>query len=54
MVAARNVAILNDVASVESAWAADVLEWYVPNTVTKLRHFLDTGVYRHDVEGLLD
>jgi hypothetical protein len=26
---------------------------YVANTVIKLRHYLDTGTYRHDVAGLI-
>ena len=29
-----------------------MLPTYVPNTITKLRNYLETGVYRHDVEGL--
>lgn len=53
LVAARNVAILNDTVTVNAAWVADLLPTYVPNTVTKLRHYLDTETYRHDVDGLL-
>jgi Ser/Thr protein kinase RdoA (MazF antagonist) len=53
VVAARNVALLNDTVTVNAAWVADVLPTYIPNTVTKLRNYLDTGTYRHDVDGLV-
>ena len=54
LVAARNVALLNDTVTVNAAWVRDLLPRYVPNTITKLRSYLDTGVYRHDVDGLID
>jgi Ser/Thr protein kinase RdoA (MazF antagonist) len=54
LVAARNLALLNDTVTVNAAWVHDLLPRYIPNTITKLRGYLDTGVFRHDVEGLLD
>lgn len=53
LVASRNVALLNDTVTVDAAWVRDLLPTYVPNTITKLRNYLDTGVYRHDVDGLI-
>ncbi len=54
LVAARNVALLNDTVTVDAAWVRDFLPTYIPNTITKLQHYLRTGVYRHDVDGLVD
>ena len=54
LVAARNVALLNDTVTVDAAWVRDLLPTYVPNTITKLRHYLRTGEYRHDIDGLID
>ncbi len=34
-------------------WVHDLLPRYIPNTITKMRACIDTGVFRHDVEGLL-
>ena len=48
------MALLNDTVTVNAAWVRDLLPRYVPNTITKLRSYLDTGVYRHDVDGLID
>jgi Ser/Thr protein kinase RdoA (MazF antagonist) len=53
LVASRNVALLNDTVTVDAAWVRDLLPTYIPNTITKLRNYLDTGVYRHDVDGLI-
>jgi Ser/Thr protein kinase RdoA (MazF antagonist) len=53
LVASRNVALLTDTVTVDAAWVRELLPTYVPNTVTKLRNYLDTGVYRHDVDGLI-
>ncbi|MDY7103213.1 MAG: phosphotransferase [Actinomycetota bacterium] len=52
LVAARNLLLLNDVISAENAELRDLAPTYTANTVTKLRSYLDTGVYRHDVAGL--
>jgi Ser/Thr protein kinase RdoA (MazF antagonist) len=53
LVAARNLAILNDTVTVNAAWVHDFLPRYIRNTITKLRSYLDTGVFRHDVDGLV-
>ena len=53
LIAARNVALLNETITIDAAWVADLLPTYIPNTITKLRGYLDTGVYRHDVDGLV-
>jgi Ser/Thr protein kinase RdoA (MazF antagonist) len=53
IVAGRNLLLLNDVVVADQAELRDVLPRYVPNSVTKLRAYLDTGVYRHQVPGLI-
>jgi Ser/Thr protein kinase RdoA (MazF antagonist) len=53
LVASRNVALLNDLVTVDAAWARETVPTYLANTMTKLRSFLRTGVYRHDVDGLV-
>jgi Ser/Thr protein kinase RdoA (MazF antagonist) len=53
MVASRNLILLNDVFVIATAEIRAMLPRYVPNSVTKLRHYLDTGEYRHDVPGLI-
>ncbi|MFC6660564.1 hypothetical protein [Deinococcus multiflagellatus] len=52
--AGRAVVLLNDLlVNTNAEWQA-ILPRYVPNSVTKLRAYLDSGVFRHDVPGLLD
>ena len=53
LVASRNLVLLNDVLTTTHAEWIAMLPRYVPNSVTKLRAYLDTGVFRHDVPGLL-
>jgi Ser/Thr protein kinase RdoA (MazF antagonist) len=53
MLAARNLVLLNDVIASSNAEFRDLVPRYLANTVTKLRHYLDVGVYRHDVPGLI-
>ena len=53
MVASRNLVLLNDVVTTTNAEFLAMLPRYVPNSITKLRAYLDTGVYRHDVPGLI-
>jgi Ser/Thr protein kinase RdoA (MazF antagonist) len=53
VVASRNLVLLNDVVTTEHAEFRAMLPAYVANTATKLRAYLETGVYRHDVGGLL-
>ena len=52
MVASRNLVLLNDVLTTNNAEFIEMLPRYVPNSLTKLRAYLDTGVFRHDVAGL--
>jgi Ser/Thr protein kinase RdoA (MazF antagonist) len=51
-VAARNLILLNDLLTITTADLRAIIPRYTHNTVTKLRHWLDTGVYRHEVSGL--
>ncbi|MFC4639829.1 phosphotransferase enzyme family protein [Deinococcus hohokamensis] len=53
LVAGRGVVLLNDVLVNTTASIRALLPRYVPNAVTKLRHFLDHGEFRHDLPGLL-
>ncbi|MDO8392561.1 MAG: phosphotransferase [Actinomycetota bacterium] len=53
LVASRNLVLLNDVIATSNAEFRAMLPRYVPNSLTKLRAYLDTGVYRHDVPGLI-
>jgi Ser/Thr protein kinase RdoA (MazF antagonist) len=53
VVASRNLVLLNDVIATEHAEFRAILPNYVANTAVKLRAYLETGVYRHDVGGLL-
>ena len=52
-VAGRNLVLLNDVIVSINAEYRAMMPRYVANTVTKLRHYLDTGEFRHDVPGLI-
>ncbi len=54
IVAARNLVLVNDVLTITTADVRAMAPRYVANTVTKLRAYLDTGVYRHDVPGLIE
>lgn len=53
MVASRNLVLLNDIVTTKNAEFLAMLDRYVPRSVTKLRAYLDTGVFRHDVPGLI-
>ena len=53
LVAHRNLLLLNDLLVTTNAEHRKIIPNFTRNTATKLRNFLDTGVYRHDVEGLL-
>lgn len=53
LVASRNLVLLNDVLTTTNAEWIEMLPRYVPNSVTKLRAYLDSGVFRHDVPGLI-
>ena len=53
MVASRNLLLLNDLVVTTNAEFKAMLPRYIPNSITKLRAYLDTGVFRHDVPGLI-
>lgn len=53
LIAGRGLVLLNDVLTNTTADIRAMLPRYLPNTVTKLRHFLETGTFRHDVPGLI-
>lgn len=53
MVASRNLVLLNDTITTTNAEFLAMLPRYIPNAITKLRAYLDTGVYRHEVPGLV-
>lgn len=53
LVASRNLVLVNDLFATLTAELRDLLPRYLAASVVKLRHFLDTGVFRHDVEGIV-
>lgn len=53
LVASRNLVLLNDVVATNNAEFIEMLPRYVPNSLTKLRAYMSTGVFRHDVPGLI-
>jgi len=53
MVASRNLVLLNDVVTTTNAEFLAILPRYVPNSIAKLRAYLETGVFRHQVPGLI-
>lgn len=53
IIAGRNLVLLNDLLVNTNAELSAMLARYVPNSVTKLRHYLETGVFKHDVAGLI-
>jgi len=53
VVASRNLVLLNDIVTTTNAEFLALLPRYVPNSITKLRAYLDTGVFRHEVPGLI-
>ena len=53
LIAGRNLAMLTHALQTSTAEIRAMLDAYVPNSVLKLRAYLDTGRYRHDVPGLI-
>jgi Ser/Thr protein kinase RdoA (MazF antagonist) len=53
LVAQRNLVLLNDLLATTNAEHRELVPRYAKNTVLKIRNWLDTGTFRHDVEGLL-
>jgi Ser/Thr protein kinase RdoA (MazF antagonist) len=53
IVAGRTLVLLNDLITNTTAELRAMLPRYAANSVTKLRHYLETGVFKHDVPGLI-
>ena len=53
LVAHRNVLLLNDLLTTLHSEHRALLPRYIANTEIKLRAYLDTGIYRHDVDGVV-
>lgn len=53
LLAARNIVLLHTVLETTNPEFAAMVPRYVPNTIKKLQAWLDTGVYRHEIEGLV-
>jgi Ser/Thr protein kinase RdoA (MazF antagonist) len=51
MVASRNLVLLNDVLTTTNAEWLAMLQRYIPDSITRLRAYLDTGVFRREVPG---
>jgi Ser/Thr protein kinase RdoA (MazF antagonist) len=54
LVAGRNLAMLTHALQTSTAEIRAMLDAYIPNSLLKLRGYLQTGRYRHDVPGLRD
>jgi Ser/Thr protein kinase RdoA (MazF antagonist) len=52
VVASRNLVLANDVLRITNAKVRAAATQYLANTALKLRAYLDTGIYRHDVPGV--
>jgi Ser/Thr protein kinase RdoA (MazF antagonist) len=53
LLAARNVLLIHDVLTTESAEIAAILPQFLANSDIRQRHFLDTGEFRHDLPGVI-
>ena len=53
LVAGRNLLLLNDLLVAVTANLIAMRPRYVANTVARLRYWMDTGCYRHDVPGMV-
>ena len=53
LVAARNVLLANEVLRMSTADMRDIAPTFLANSVLRLRSFLDTGVYRREVDGVV-
>jgi Ser/Thr protein kinase RdoA (MazF antagonist) len=53
IIAGRNLVLLNDLLNNTTAELRAMLPRYMHNSVTKLRHYLETGVFKHEVSGLI-
>ena len=52
LVAQRNLVLLNDLLATTNAEHRQLVPRYAANTVLKIRHWLDAGEFRHDVDGV--
>ncbi len=53
VVASRDLVLLNDLLVTPTAELRDLLPRYAANSHRKLRHYLDTGTFRHDLPGVV-
>ena len=53
LVAGRNLLLLNEVLGAVDASGRRMRDGYLANTIVKLRAYLETGRYRHDVDGVV-
>ena len=53
LIAGRNLAMLTHALQTSTAEIRAMLDAYIPNSLLKLRSYLDTGRYRHDLPGLV-
>lgn len=53
IVAGRNIVLLNSLLDHTAPDLQAMLPRYTANSVAKLRAYLDTGIYRHDIDGLI-
>lgn len=53
LVAARNVLLANEVLRMSTADMREIAPVFLANSVLRLRSFLDTGVYRREVDGVV-
>lgn len=53
LVASRQLALLHDVVTTTNAEFIEMLPRYLPNSITKLRAYMATGVFRHNVPDLI-
>lgn len=53
LVAARNVLLANEVLRMSTADMREIAPVFIANSVLRLRSFLDTGVYRREVDGVV-
>jgi Ser/Thr protein kinase RdoA (MazF antagonist) len=53
LVAQRNLLLLNDLLFTTNAEHRQLLPNYARNTIRKIGSWLDTGIFRHDVDGLV-
>lgn len=53
LVAQRSLLLLNDLLATTNAEHRELVPRYAKNTVLKIRNWLDSGTFRHDIDGVL-